>query len=68
MIFIMISYEEQAKSYVISAGEMVEPAFLFKQMENFLNLTKLDANTWEEVRARQVPSTSKSKSVGETVV
>ena len=65
MIFIMISYEEQAKSYVISAGEMVEPAFLFKQMENFLNLTKLDANTWEEVR--QGPSTSKSKSVGETV-
>ena len=44
---------------------MVEPAFLLKQMENFLNLTKLDANTWEEVR--QGPSTSKSKSVGETV-
>ena len=27
----------------------VEPDFLFKQMENYFNLTKLGANTWEEV-------------------
>ena len=46
---------KQAKSYVLpesSIGEMleVEPAFLYKQMGNFLNLTKLGASTWEEVR------------------
>ena len=27
----------------------VEPAFLYKQMENYFNLTKVSANTWEEV-------------------
>jgi len=27
----------------------VEPAFLYKQMENYFNLTKLGANTWEQV-------------------
>lgn len=31
----------------------VEPAFLFKQMENFLNPTKLGANTWDEVSLGQ---------------
>ena len=27
----------------------VKPAFLYKQMENYFNLTKVGANTWEEV-------------------
>ena len=41
----------------------VEPAFLYKQMENFLNLTKLGASTWEEVRIvpRQAPKNLHTK-------
>ena len=34
---------------------MVEPALLYKQMENFFNVTKLGAHTWDEVRTGQGP-------------
>ena len=52
-----------------SIGEMlkVEPAFLYKQMESYFNLTKLGANTWEEVghglEAELKSNTSASKTM-----